>query len=95
MSHGVGADEPHLFHAPQSGTVAQGSGKVGRDHLVALPEFVRKAVAAGYSCEAASALYRKIAQTRADIRARRITPAGGMRRVERMALVVAVVGGAK
>lgn len=59
-----------------------------------VPVFVRKAVAAGYSSDAAAALYRKIAQTRADIRARRITPAGGMRRVERLALVVAVVGGA-
>lgn len=58
-----------------------------------VPDFVTKAVSLGYEPAAAWALYRKILRTGMDIRKRRITPAGGVQRVERLALTVALVGG--
>jgi hypothetical protein len=64
---------------------------VGSDEV---PVFVRRAIALGYDETETWALYRRIVKTRRDIRARRITPAGGCRRVDRLALAVAIADAA-
>ena len=79
-------DEP-----PQGRTETLSSGKVGRTETAPVPEFVSRAVGLGFDEAGARALYRQIEKTGRDVRARRITPAGGQRRVDRMALAVAIV----
>lgn len=56
-----------------------------------VPDFVSRALALGYDEAETWALWRQIAKTGRDVRARRITPAGGARRVDRLALAVAIV----
>jgi hypothetical protein len=60
---------------------------VGSDEV---PVFVARAIAIGYDPAETWALYRRLIQTGADVRARRITPMGGLRRVDRMALAVSI-----
>ncbi len=67
-----------------------GSEKAAPGESDELPEFVRKAVALGYDESEVWELYFSIPQTRRDVNARRITPAGGIRRIDRMALAVAI-----
>jgi len=55
-----------------------------------VPGFVSRAIALGYDAAESWALYRRLIKTGADVRARKITPAGGLRRAERMALAVAI-----
>lgn len=55
-----------------------------------VPDFVSRAIALGYEPEATWALYRRLIRTTADVRARRLTPAGGLRRAERLALAVSI-----
>lgn len=55
-----------------------------------VPEFISRALALGYDERETWALWRQIVKTGRDVRARRITPAGGCRRVDRMALAVAI-----
>src|SRR5438552_3515827 len=56
-----------------------------------VPDFDTRALALGYDDAETWALWRQIAKTGRDVRARRITPAGGARRVDRLALAVAIV----
>jgi hypothetical protein len=77
--------------APQGRTDTLSSGKVGQAEPDAVPEFVSRALALGYDETETWALWRQIAKTGRDVRARRITPAGGARRVDRLALAVAIV----
>lgn len=60
-----------------------------------VPDFVSRAIALGYEPGASWALYRSLVRTGADVRARKITPAGGLRRAERLALAVAIVNAAE
>jgi hypothetical protein len=55
-----------------------------------VPDFVRRAVQIGFDADGAWALWRQITKTGREIRARRLTPAGGARRVDRLALAVAI-----
>lgn len=85
----------HLNMLWDTGTEACGdvrpSEKVQLAFPSEVPVFVRRAIALGYDEAETWALWRQIAKTGRDVRARKITPAGGLRRAERMALAVAVV----
>src|SRR3954466_1463805 len=83
-------DEP-----PQGRTRPLPSGKVGEAEPSPVPEFVSRAVALGYEPAGVWDLWRQIAKTGRDQRARRITPVGGMRRIDRLALAVAIVNAAE
>jgi len=66
------------------------SGKAESANTDEVPVFVSRAIALGYDPAETWALYRRLIATGADVRARRITPAGGMRRAERLAIAVAI-----
>lgn len=55
-----------------------------------VPDFVARTAALGLSGRAAWNLYRALLRTGRDIRARRITPAAGLRRIERLALAAPI-----
>lgn len=67
------------------------SEKADTSRTAEVPDFVRRAIALGYDEAETWALWRQIEKTKRDVRARRITPAGGCRRVDRLALAVAIV----
>jgi hypothetical protein len=74
---------------PSRGAVYAGpSGKEGKEKS-RIPDFVEAAVALNVPRPAAEALRRQVAKAYRDIRERRITPIGGQRRVDRVALAVA------
>lgn len=76
--------------APQACGDRTSSRKAKRAETDEVPEFVSRAITLGYDPAGAWALYRRITATSRDVRARRITPAGGARRVDRLALAVAI-----
>lgn len=62
-----------------------------RANLHVDPDFVEAGVALGYPRPAMEALRRQVLRTHQDIRERRVTPVGGLRRVQRLALAVSMV----
>jgi hypothetical protein len=58
----------------------------------AAPEFIARAIANGVAEPDARQLCASILATKAEIRGRRLTPAGGFRRVERLAVAVRRIG---